>query len=60
MTQISTRDAVLESLKSLPANASLDDMIEHLVFVAKIEEGLKQSDTRNLIPHDQVAARFTR
>jgi hypothetical protein len=60
MNQVSTRDAILESLKTLPANATLDEIIEHLVFMAKLEEGLRQSETRDLIPHDAVAARFAR
>ncbi|MEY4531043.1 MAG: hypothetical protein RLZZ156_1764 [Deinococcota bacterium] len=60
MTQVSTRDTVLESLKTLPDDASLDDIIEHLVFMAKLEEGLSQSQNRDLIPHEVVAARFAR
>jgi hypothetical protein len=58
MIQVSTRDSILESLKTLPTDASLDDIIEHLVFMAKLEEGLTQSENRDLIPHEKVAARF--
>ncbi len=59
MTQVSARDSVLESLKTLPADASLDNIIEHLVFMAKLEEGLSQSENRDLISHDQVTVRFS-
>jgi hypothetical protein len=60
MNQVSTRDTILESLKTLPISATLDEIIEHLVFMAKLEEGLRQSETRDLIPHDAVTARFVR
>ena len=60
MNQVSTRDTILESLKTLPASATLDEIIEHLVFMAKLEDGLRQSEARDLILHDAVAARFAR
>ena len=60
MSQLATRDTVLESLKKLPENATLDDIIEHLVFMAKLEEGLAQSEARDLVSHQEVAARFSR
>jgi hypothetical protein len=60
MNQVSTRDTILESLKTLPVSVTLDEIIEHLLFMAKLEEGLRQSETRDLIAHDAVAARFPR
>jgi hypothetical protein len=60
MNQVSTRDTILESLKTLPVSVTLDEIIEHLLFMAKLEEGLRQSETRDLIAHDAVAARFAR
>jgi hypothetical protein len=39
MNQTSTRDTVLEALKTLPEDATLDQIIERLVFMAKLEEG---------------------
>jgi len=41
-------------------SATLDDIIERLVFLAKVERGLAESDAGRLLPHDEVAARFTR
>jgi hypothetical protein len=39
-----TRDQILESLKDLPADATLDDAIERLVLLAKIDAGLAELD----------------
>jgi hypothetical protein len=58
MTQVATRDAVVESLRTLPPNASLDDIIERVLLVGKIKTGLAQSDARDLIAHAQVVERF--
>ncbi len=35
-----TRGRFIEVLKALPADAAVDDAIERLVFLAKIESGL--------------------
>ena len=44
MPQRLTRDRMVEVIRELPADASVDDAIERLVFLAKIEEGLDQLD----------------
>ena len=39
-----TRDRILEALQDLPADATVDDAIERLVFLAKIDAGLAELD----------------
>src|SRR5438105_9504033 len=39
-----TRDRIIEVLKTMPADATVDDAIERLVFLAKIESGLAELD----------------
>ena len=39
-----TRDRIIEVLKAMPADATVDDAIERLVFLAKIESGLAELD----------------
>ena len=38
------RDRILEALQDLPADATVDDAIERLVFLAKIDAGLAELD----------------
>jgi predicted transcriptional regulator len=52
------RERILEALKDLPPDATVDDAIERLVFMAKIEEGLAQLDAGEGVPHDEVKRRF--
>ena len=52
------KERILEALRSLPADATVDDAIERLVFMAKVEEGLAQLDAGQGIPHEEVKRRF--
>jgi predicted transcriptional regulator len=53
-----TRERMIEAIRDLPPDASVDDAIERLVFLAKIEEGLAQLDRGESIPHDEVKRRL--
>jgi predicted transcriptional regulator len=53
-----TRDRIIEVLRQLPADANVDDAIERLVFLAKVEAGLAQLDRGEGIPHDEVKRRL--
>ena len=53
-----TRERMIEAIRDLPEDASVDDAIERLVFLAKIEEGLAQLDRGEGIPHDEVKRRL--
>ena len=49
---------MLEVIRELPEDASVDDAIEKLTFLAKIEEGMAQLDRGEGIPHDEVKRRL--
>ncbi|MGE5111185.1 MAG: hypothetical protein ACM3JB_10035 [Acidobacteriaceae bacterium] len=53
-----TRDRIIEALQGMPADATIDDAIERLVFLAKIESGLTELDRSQGIPHDEAKRRF--
>ena len=58
MTAPITRDRMVEAIRELPANATVDDAIERLVFLAKIEIGLAQLDRNEGISHDEAKRRL--
>jgi predicted transcriptional regulator len=58
MPESITRDRIIESLRQMPADATLDDVIERLVFLAKIEAGLSELDAGKGIPHEEVKQRL--
>lgn len=53
-----TRERMIEAIRELPSDASVDDAIERLVFLAKIDEGLAELDRGEGIPHDEVKRRL--
>ena len=52
------KERILEALRSLPPDATVDDAIERLVFMARVEEGLAQLDAGQGIPHEEIKRRF--
>jgi predicted transcriptional regulator len=53
-----TRERMIEAIRELPDDASVEDAIERLVLLAKIEEGLAQLDRGEGISHDEVKRRL--
>jgi hypothetical protein len=48
------RDKAMETVKELPQEFDLEELIERLVFVDKVEKGLEQIKGGKTIPHEQV------
>lgn len=48
------RDKVIESNKELPQEFELETLIERLIFIDKVEQGLKQIEDGETISHEQV------
>ena len=53
-----TRDRIIEALRQMPPDATLDDAIERLVFLAKIEAGLAELDAGKGVSHEEARRRF--
>jgi len=58
MTAQTEKQRALDALAALPDDATLDDAIERLCFLAKVEEGLRQSQTGELVTHEDVKKQF--
>jgi len=48
------RNKVLEAVKELPQEFELDELIERLIFIGKVEKGLKQLDEGDTKTHEEV------
>lgn len=60
MSAVTMKQKILQALEQLPDNSSVEDAIEQLCFLAKVEEELRQSDAGETIPHDEVKRRLLR
>ena len=52
------KQRALDAIKDMPDGATMDEVIERLCFVAKVEEGLRQSRAGNVASHDDVKKRL--
>jgi predicted transcriptional regulator len=57
---MTTKEKVIQAVQSLPEDASIEDAMERLFLLAKVERGIQQVDAGRLIPHDQVKERMAK
>lgn len=55
----STKDRIVETIRKLPDDATVEDAIERLLFLAKVERGLRQADEGPTMAHDEMKRRFS-
>ncbi|MEP2669544.1 MAG: hypothetical protein ABJH04_11140 [Cyclobacteriaceae bacterium] len=48
------RDKAIETIKELPPEFDLDELIERLIFIEKVDKGLKQLDEGKTVSHEKV------
>ena len=60
MPHATTKAKIVRAVEDLPEDATIEDAIERLVFLHKIEVGLKQSREGKTVPLEEVEARLKR
>jgi hypothetical protein len=50
---------IVRVIQGLPEDATVEDVMERLYFLAKVERGLEQSEGET-ISHEEIKARFSR
>ncbi len=51
---------VQKSIERLPQEFSIDELIEQLIFIEKVEGGLQQSRDGNVISHEDVKSMISK
>jgi hypothetical protein len=49
-----TKKKVKQSIENLPDSFTIDELIDQLIFIEKIEEGIRQSETGKVISNEDV------
>jgi predicted transcriptional regulator len=57
MAQVKPRERALEAIRDLPEDATVEDIMERLYFLAKVEEGLRQADAGQTVSHEEALRR---
>jgi len=57
---MTTKEKMLHAVEELPADATVEDAMERFLFLAKVERGVEQADTGQMIPHTEVRERMAK
>jgi hypothetical protein len=52
-----SEEDALEAIRDMPEDATVEDMMERLYFLAKIEEGMRQADAGQTVSHEEAKRR---
>ncbi len=53
-----SKGQIVKVVADLPEDATVDDAIERLLLLSKIEQGLEQAQRGETIPHEEVKRRI--
>jgi hypothetical protein len=54
------KDQVIEMIRALPDESTVDDIMEELYFRIQVDRGVKELDEGKSIPHKDVRNRLSR
>jgi len=53
-----TKDNVIKTISTFPENFTLDELVDKLIFMDKVERGLDQSMKNKVLMHDKAKKRL--
>ena len=56
---MTTKEAVLEMIQRMPEDVSVPDIIAELYLRQKVDEGLRQLDAGEGVPHEEAKRRLS-
>lgn len=51
---MSNKEAVINAVRRLPEESSLEDILEHIAILANILKGEEAADAGRVIPHEEL------
>lgn len=54
------QEKVMQAVHDLPDDASIEEALERLFFMAKIEKGIQQADAGQTLSHEEVKERMAK
>jgi hypothetical protein len=55
---MTTKDKIINGIKNLPDTVSIDDILDQIILVEKIEKGIYQSDNNQVVPDEELEKRL--
>ena len=57
---MTTKEKLVRAIEELPDDATIEDAMERLLFLAKLERGIEQADAGETISHAEVKERMAK
>jgi predicted transcriptional regulator len=54
------KEKIMQAVENLPADTTIEEAMERLLFLAKVERGLRQAEAGETISHMEVKERMTK
>jgi predicted transcriptional regulator len=58
MAESNVRERVIEAVRELPDDATVEDAMERLYVLAKIQKGLEQAEAGQTVSHEEAKRRI--
>ncbi len=60
MSMPATKEQIIELVRSMPNDVTVDEVIEELYFKLQVDQGLAELDRGESLPHDEVERRLSK
>jgi hypothetical protein len=57
---MTTKDTIIQATETLPADTTIENAMERLLFLAKVEKGIMQADNGETVLHMEVRKRMSK
>ncbi|WP_064504659.1 hypothetical protein [Chlorobium limicola] len=57
---MTVKEKIIQAVEKLPADATIEEAMERLLFLAKVERGLNQAEAGETISHMEVKERMSK
>ena len=58
MAEANVKERLLDAVRELPDDATVEDAMERLYFLAKVENGLQQAEAGKTVSHEEAKRRL--
>ena len=60
MSIVTEKERVVEAIHQIPEDETIEEAMERLMLLAKIDRGIREADARDTIPHSDMKRRMGR
>jgi predicted transcriptional regulator len=60
MPSVTTKQRIVDSVQELPEDATVEDAMERLYFLAKVQRGLAEVELGQFVSHDDIKRKFAK